>query len=256
MAVICISSPKGGVGKTTCTANLAYGLRRRGFRVIAVDFDPQNALRLHFGVRLDDGRGFVENAVASEDWSSLTVEIADNLFVLPYGYPSQAMSNAFEQYLRQPAFLRSRFASLSQSRGTVIIADLPPGQSRALSAVAGLADLRLTVLLSDSASISLLPAVENGSYYPSDVPAESRHGLVLNQVDPRSRLNSEICTFMENRFGEEIMGLIHRDEAVLEANAKQRIVFESAPGSLAAQDLDALVNRVMKELIHLEKLGG
>ena len=256
MSIICVSSPKGGVGKTTSTANLASGLRRLGYRVIAVDFDPQNALRLHFGLSLDDSRGFVENAVHSEDWSSLTVEVADNLCVLPYGYPGQQLRKTFEQYLLNPGFLRSRFTSLDKTRGTIIIADLPPGDSAALQAVASLADLRLTVLLSDSASVSLLPIVESGDYYPANVPANSRHGLVLNQVDPRSRLNSEICTFMEHRYGDEIMGLIHRDEAVSEANAKQRIVFENAPGSLAAQDIDALVNRVMKELVRLEKRGG
>jgi len=256
VSLICVSSPKGGVGKTTCTANLAYGLRRLGYRVIAMDFDPQNALRLHFGLRLDDGRGFIDNAVYSEDWSSLVVQVSDSIFVLPYGYPSQQMRKAFEQHVLTPGFLHSRLTSLDKTRGTIIIADLPPGESNALQAIAGLADLRLTVLLADSASISLLPVIENGGYYSAKLPPHSKGGIILNQFDPRSRLNSEICAFMEHRYGDEIMGLIHRDEAVPEANAKQRIVFENAPGSLAAQDLDALVHRVMKELIHLEKNGG
>ncbi|UWN51868.1 Septum site-determining protein MinD [Alcanivorax sp. ALC70] len=51
MALISVDSPKGGVGKTTCAANLAYGIRRLGYRVAVIDFDPQNALRLHFGCR-------------------------------------------------------------------------------------------------------------------------------------------------------------------------------------------------------------
>jgi hypothetical protein len=48
MPLICVCSPKGGVGKTTLTANLAYALARSGSKVLALDFDVQNALRLHF----------------------------------------------------------------------------------------------------------------------------------------------------------------------------------------------------------------
>jgi cellulose biosynthesis protein BcsQ len=56
MPLLCLASPKGGVGKTTLAANLACGLAGLGARVVALDLDPQNALRLHFGVPLHDGR--------------------------------------------------------------------------------------------------------------------------------------------------------------------------------------------------------
>ena len=48
MPLICVCSPKGGVGKTTLAANLAWALARAGSKVLALDFDVQNALRLHF----------------------------------------------------------------------------------------------------------------------------------------------------------------------------------------------------------------
>jgi Flp pilus assembly CpaE family ATPase len=69
MPLICVCSPKGGVGKTTLTANLAYALARSGSKVLALDFDVQNALRLHFGVPLSDERGYVAKAAESSDWS-------------------------------------------------------------------------------------------------------------------------------------------------------------------------------------------
>ncbi|VFS69804.1 Cell division inhibitor MinD [Raoultella planticola] len=63
MPLICVCSPKGGVGKTTLAANLAYSLARAGSKVLAIDFDVQNALRLHFGVPLSDERGYVAKAL-------------------------------------------------------------------------------------------------------------------------------------------------------------------------------------------------
>ena len=37
--VVVISSGKGGVGKTTCAASFSYGLAKRGFKTVVVDFD-------------------------------------------------------------------------------------------------------------------------------------------------------------------------------------------------------------------------
>ena len=37
--VVVITSGKGGVGKTTVTASMGYGLAQRGFRTCLIDFD-------------------------------------------------------------------------------------------------------------------------------------------------------------------------------------------------------------------------
>lgn len=48
MHIISVMNYKGGVGKTTITANLAAELARRGRRVLLVDIDPQTNLTLSF----------------------------------------------------------------------------------------------------------------------------------------------------------------------------------------------------------------
>jgi chromosome partitioning protein len=47
--VIALANQKGGVAKTTSTANLAYALVNRGKRVLALDADPQASLTIYFG---------------------------------------------------------------------------------------------------------------------------------------------------------------------------------------------------------------
>jgi len=48
MITLSIINYKGGVGKTTLTANLALGLANQGHRVLAVDLDPQTNLTFSF----------------------------------------------------------------------------------------------------------------------------------------------------------------------------------------------------------------
>jgi len=48
MAIITVNNQKGGVGKTTITFNLCKGLEERGYKVLAVDNDPQGNLTSAF----------------------------------------------------------------------------------------------------------------------------------------------------------------------------------------------------------------
>ena len=52
MEIVAIANHKGGVGKTTTTANLASALGERGHRVLVVDCDPQASLTSMMGFEL------------------------------------------------------------------------------------------------------------------------------------------------------------------------------------------------------------
>ncbi len=66
MKVISLINYKGGVGKTTITANLGAQLAKNGLRVLMVDLDPQTSLTFSF-VKQDDWQLF-EKTKTIKNW--------------------------------------------------------------------------------------------------------------------------------------------------------------------------------------------
>ncbi|MFU9137617.1 cellulose biosynthesis protein BcsQ [Erwinia tasmaniensis] len=245
MPLVCVCSPKGGVGKTTLAANLAYTLARAGSKVLAIDFDVQNALRLHFGVPLSDGRGFVAKSADASDWGQSILTTGGNIFVLPYGEVTEEQRITFENNLTHDAnFLTRGLHSVLNYPGLVIVADFPPGPGPALKAMSALADLHLVVLLADTASLSLLPQIENDKMIGGALNHRAGHYFVLNQSDSRRNISRDVTAFMQQRLGDKLLGVVNRDESVAEANASQQSVFEFSPVSSAAFDIEIISKRI------------
>ncbi len=67
MEIVSVINYKGGVGKTTITANLAAELAFRGMNVLAIDLDPQASLTFSF-VSVDDWRAQYEQKRTIKNW--------------------------------------------------------------------------------------------------------------------------------------------------------------------------------------------
>lgn len=67
MNVISVINYKGGVGKTTVSANLAAEMAFRGKKVLAIDLDPQASLTFSF-LRVDDWRKLYEKSKTIKNW--------------------------------------------------------------------------------------------------------------------------------------------------------------------------------------------
>src|ERR1700712_4012683 len=124
MTLICFASPKGGVGKTTLAANTAYELARGGERVVALDLDPQNALRLHFGIPLNNNAGFTNILAQRPDWRHCVQETSVGISLLPYGSSGMDAAIALSGAIAQtPALLQRPVEDILSSPDICLVVD-------------------------------------------------------------------------------------------------------------------------------------
>ena len=250
MPLLCFASPKGGVGKTTLAANVCAELVRAGRRVLAIDLDPQNSLRIHFGVPLSDGAGFMPTVMQRLDWRQALQRTKAGVALLPYGQLS--MDDVVEVSMRlaaHPELVAQPLRALMADPDLAVVVDTAPGPSPQLATVLPLADLVVTVLLVDGVSVSLIPAVEDGRAYGRSIHV-SRVGFTLNQYDGRTRLGPALLSAAQRHLGTRLLGTVYRDESVAEAAAAQRFVADYAPSSKAAQDLATLTRAIDRRLFN------
>jgi cellulose synthase operon protein YhjQ len=251
MAVVCFASPKGGVGKTTLAANVAGELARSGLRVVALDLDPQNALRLHFGVMLQDTAGFTHHLTEHPDWRRCVRETPTGVSVLPYGRSRMDEGIALASAVAaSTALLLHQIDAILASPDTCLVLDTAPGPSALLAAVLPRTDLLITVLLVDATSISLIPVIEHGIGYATGDAGQASPdmGFILNQFDPRTRLGGVIADAATRHLGERLLGTVYRDENVAEAIAAQRLLADYAPASKSNQDIAAISRAISHRL--------
>ena len=248
MRIVAVISPKGGVGKTTMTANLAAELARQGERITVLDLDPQNALRLHFGMSYEENAGISVGRLEN-DWHHVLFESAYGVDFLPYGTIDEKQRDIFEDHIRHnPDWLQSHLQQLGLEEEAVILIDTPPGPSLYLQQVLQVANVGVVVLKPDAASYSTIPSIESLiQFYAGSRPSFLGYCYVLNQMDASKQLCRDVYGMLRTNLRERFVPTaIHKDEAVSEALACQMPVSFYAQYSSATHDVQQLATWLQK----------
>ncbi len=251
MPLIAFTSPKGGAGKTTLAAHVAALLARRGHKVLALDLDPQNALRLHFGVPLKDEDGLFPGLLARQPthWRGAVRDSGPGLRLLSHGTLDPMEVLEFGQLLMErPSLLAAPVREMLSEPGLIVVADTAPGPSPALRAILSQVTLMAVVLLADAASASLLPGIASGRFIGRGVlamRAAERAALVVNQVALDQPLSAAVLEAAEHAMGDRLLGAVGRDPAIPEALAHKRLLL--AEGG-ASEDIRVLADVILRRI--------
>ncbi|MHA7287695.1 ParA family protein [Arthrobacter sp. MDT3-44] len=157
--VVAIVNGKGGVGKTTITANIGGMLAASGYRVLLVDMDPQGNLAEELGYTdadvNDDGLALAQTLVFASD-AKPALGIRENLDVLMGGsHLDMAAAGLTLKAQKDPATAKAALAqgleSLAENYDLIFI-DCPPGQETLQQAALAAARWALIPVKTDASS--------------------------------------------------------------------------------------------------------
>jgi septum site-determining protein MinD len=230
--IICISSAKGGVGKTTFVANLSSALARKGRSVIAVDANLTTSnLGIHLGIPM--------YPITLQDVLKGRSRAKDALYYHPAGFRVMPADVSLKKLmLPKSGELMDVFYKLSNSADFIII-DSAAGLGKEAQAAIEAADEVITVTNPEMPAMTdALKVIKVAEKF------ETKHlGVVVNRV--RHEKGEPGLDEIEGFLDSNILGHIHDDDSVRASiRAKQPVVIHS-PNSVSARQFNTIAARLL-----------
>lgn len=246
--VISISNQKGGVGKTTTTCNLAAGLKKKGFRVLMIDMDPQGNLGFSVGADTDISASVYEvlKGEIKLRYAIQKTETADLVIssILLSGIELEFTKTGREFLLREALQPVLKYYDY-------ILIDTPPNLGILTINAFTASDEIIVPMLSDIFSLQgiaqLYETVERVK--KSCNPRVSIAGILLTKYNPRMLLSREIRGTAELIANDLHIPLfdsfIRGSVAVSEAQSVQENILQYAPRNHIAKDYLQFVEELL-----------
>jgi CO dehydrogenase maturation factor len=215
-------SGKGGVGKTTVSANLARLFTQKGYKVYAVDADPDSSLGLALGIPeqelasirpVIEMREFIGDKVGNGAFYTLNPpvkDVADQFSIEINGIRFLRMGGikqgGTDCYCRENTFLKAVVDSLLLDTKDIVILDMGAGIEHLTRGTSGGVDLMLIVTEPGKSSVQTARIVEK---LATDLKVRDIR-FIANKV----RTEKEKDFILKNFGREELLGILHYDETI------------------------------------------
>ena len=239
MEVLAVAVNKGGTGKTTTAAALAWAAASQGKKVLAIDLDPQGNYSLTMGADTKAG-GVVDFLEGREVVQSITPGVD----MIAASWEAAALQSGKGSARR----LQNALAPI-RGRYDVAIIDTPPTAGEllynALQACNGL----VIPLFADVYCIqSLYQITATAAQFKQSNPGMMIKGFLLTQTKRGTiyKQMQDTITAKAAGMGVPFLGAVRQGVAISEAAALQKSLFEYAPDSNPARDYLAIYKKIME----------
>ncbi len=255
---IAIINQKGGVGKTTTTANLGAALALLGRRVVVVDMDAQANLSLSLGVEAPSGSptsyavltGGATFAQALRDTATPGLRLLPANIDLSGAELELASAMGREFVLRDAlqAWVEEETARTGAAPADFVLFDCPPSLGLlSINALAAAAEVLITIQTEFLALQGMSKLVEIVQLLKRRLNPELRvSGILPCLYDSRLRLAREVLGEIRNYFRDQVLPHpIGVSVKLAEAPSFGQTIFEYAPGSSGARDYERLARTLL-----------
>lgn len=250
--IIAIANQKGGVGKTTTTANLGASLAELGQRVLMIDLDPQGNLTAAFGQNRKPDPTIAEALLDRTcPLPIVTVENSDRpgVALVPSAVTLAGAEAALMTKLGREMRLRDQLVAVADHFDFVLI-DTPP--SLGLLTINALVAANCVIIPTEARFFSIqgLQLLQESISETLYLNAELKVlGILLSKLDNRLREERAVSNFLRERWGELVFDTeIRTNSKILEAGSAGVSVFRYVGADKAAESYIALAREVMSRV--------
>lgn len=245
MKIFAISNQKGGVGKTTSTINISAGLVEKGFKVLAIDLDPQGNLSSGLGIKNPQ---FTIHGTLLGEYPLKPFKIRENFYVV-------ASNNAFSSFEKlkgddlEKEFLLAECLKSVNTLFDFVLLDCPPSLGLiTINAFVASQSIYVPLEAQLYSTEGLLKVVEMEAKIKKRLnPKLALKGLFFTRFDKRKILKRETLESIKSDFSSLFLNSTIRETIGLgEAPHMAKDIFDYAPESAGASDYAQLVDEILK----------
>jgi len=249
--VICVLNHKGGVGKTTTTANVAAGLNQHNKRVLMIDIDPQANLTVHFGFPQEN-----ENTIydALKNQSELNIRNVQNIKGLDIVISSTDDMADIELQLSSVVgreYVLKELVTPVRNNYDYILIDCPPSLGILPLNALSCSDMALIVVEPAKFSLDGMKKIfEAMDKVQTRInPNLNDYRVLMTRYSSTKVIHQNVVENIRGRFEGKVFKTIVRSNVSLEEAAMEGLdVFRYAPKSNGAMDY----KNVCKELLKIK----
>lgn len=260
MRTLAVANQKGGVGKSTLTAHLAYAALEAGLRVLLVDLDKQGSLSLSFPATEGTPEGLPASALFSEVDSGLAPQpIGEKLAIIRADETLSLLTGAIEGVVRMPARNLARFAAdfdlcLIDTPGAI---GFNPPMTVAALVAADAVVCPFSVGLYETKGLADLWAYLKNIKTATYNPRLRLLGLLPSKINTKSKEERDALDALRAQLGSAILpATLAERTAVKQAVMKRRPVWRNTKGAghlAAGKEWRTVCHSILGELGKVQK---
>ena len=258
--IISVSNQKGGVGKTTTTANLGIGLANSGKKVLLVDCDPQASLTVSLGYSQPDEleitlTDLLKKVLLDESFQPTDgiLPHAEGVDLLPANIALSGMEVSLVNAMSRETILKQYLEPVRKSYDYILIDCMPSLGMLTINALAAADSVLIPVQAQYLPAKGLEQLLQTISKVRRQInPKLKIDGILLSMVDNRTNYAKEIVKLLRDTYGGKLKIFdteIPHSVRAAEISAEGKSIYAHDPNGKVAKAYTDLT----KEVLGIEK---